>query len=226
MDIFATHRGIVDSYSSYIRSFVTIADPEIQQVVEQSFNRGDLWPEPLLQLNPAFAEAGEMKELVSAGLLHPDCEEIFTGYRLYRHQRDAMALGLAGKDFVVTSGTGSGKSLTYIGSIFNHLLSAGSVIPPGVTAVLVYPLNALVNSQEEELRRYAENYQKARGEKFPIRFAKFTGQEGADRTLTLDEALALLTPLCPTCHRMLHAKPGGGSFTIEQLREYLPNPPA
>lgn len=43
------------------------------------------------------------------------------------------------------------------------------------------------------------------------------------RTLTLGEALALLAPLCPTCHRMLHGKPGGGSFTVEELREYLRN---
>jgi predicted HNH restriction endonuclease len=48
----------------------------------------------------------------------------------------------------------------------------------------------------------------------------------AGRKLTLAEALALLTPLCPTCHRMLHAKPGGGSFTVEELREHLRNPPA
>lgn len=47
----------------------------------------------------------------------------------------------------------------------------------------------------------------------------------AGRKLTLAEALALLTPLCPTCHRMLHAKPGGGSFTVEELREYMRNPP-
>ena len=43
------------------------------------------------------------------------------------------------------------------------------------------------------------------------------------RKLTLEEALALLNPLCPTCHRMLHAKPGGGSFTVEELRQYLRN---
>ena len=81
---------------------------------------------------------------------------------------------------------GSGKSLTYIGTIFNHLLRAGKPVPPGVTAVVVYPLNALVNSQEEELRRFAENYRKARGEDFPIRFAKFTGQEDLVRRKELE----------------------------------------
>ena len=139
-DIFDLHGGIVRDYRAYIESFVTIADEAIRKVVQTSFERGDLWPEPLLQLNPAFEEAGDLRELIHPDLLHPDCEAIFTGYRLYRHQREAIQLGLAGKDFVVTSGTGSGKSLTYIGTIFNHLLRAGKPVPPGVTAVVVYPL--------------------------------------------------------------------------------------
>ncbi len=186
-DIFDLHGGIVRDYRAYIESFVTITDEAIRKVVQTSFERGDLWPEPLLQLNPAFEEAGDLRDLIHPDLLHPDCEAIFTGYRLYRHQREAIQLGLAGKDFVVTSGTGSGKSLTYIGTIFNHLLRAGKPVPPGVTAVVVYPLNALVNSQEEELRRYAENYRKARGEDFPIRFAKFTGQEDLVRRKELED---------------------------------------
>lgn len=185
-DIFDLHRRIVGDYRAYIQSFVTIADPAVRKVVEESFERGDLWPEPLLQLNPAFEEAGAMQDLVSAGLLHQDSAAVFSGYRLYRHQREAIELGLAGNDFVVTSGTGSGKSLTYIGAIFNHLLRAGEPVPLGVTAVVVYPLNALVNSQEEELKRYAENYRKAKGKEFPIRFAKFTGQEDLTRRQELE----------------------------------------
>jgi len=51
-------------------------------------------------------------------------------------------------------------------------------MPNGVTAVIVYPLNALVNSQEEELRRYAENYSKARhGEKFPFALRNSPGRK-------------------------------------------------
>lgn len=176
-DIFDLHREIVRDYQAYIESFVQIADSRILQVVKEAFAKGQLWPAPLLQLNPAFEEAGTLDALVENGMLHPRCAGIFAGYRLYRHQQQAIELGIAGRDFVVTSGTGSGKSLTYLGTIFNHLFSAPSPMPPGITAVAVYPLNALINSQEEELRRYAANYENAYQEKFPIRFAKFTGQE-------------------------------------------------
>ena len=53
--------------------------------------------------------------------------------------------------FVVTSGTGSGKSLTYIGTIFDRLLKAPQ--PGKVSAVIVYPMNALINSQADEVER-------------------------------------------------------------------------
>ncbi len=175
MDIFHLHSSILADYQSYVRSFIRIAAKDIRAEVTQAMQDGQLWPEPLLQLNPAFEDTGPMEAMN----LHPDCADIFKGYRLYRHQKEAIAQGLASQNFVVTSGTGSGKSLTYIGSIFNHLLNAGPKQAAGIVAVVVYPLNALVNSQENELQGYAANYEAARGEPFPIRFAKFTGQEAA-----------------------------------------------
>ncbi|MCB1822942.1 MAG: DEAD/DEAH box helicase, partial [Candidatus Competibacteraceae bacterium] len=63
-------------------------------------------------------------------------------------------------------------------SIFNHLLTNPGA--EGVTAVVVYPMNALINSQFEEFTRYQENYQNATGQKFPISFGQYTGQEKED----------------------------------------------
>ncbi len=142
MNVFHTHSRIVEDYATYIRSFLNIADPAIRAVVEGELAKGKLWPAPRLQFNPAFEMAGSVADLTRAGPLHRDIADIFKGYSLYRHQVEAIELGTAGRDFIVTSGTGSGKSLTYIGSIFHHLLSnPGS---PGVTAVVVYPMNALI----------------------------------------------------------------------------------
>ncbi|MBI3915848.1 MAG: DEAD/DEAH box helicase [Betaproteobacteria bacterium] len=177
MNVFQTHSRIVDDYATYIRSFLNIADPAIRVVVEGELEKGKLWPEPLLQFNPAFEMAGSVADLAHAGILHRDIADIFKGYSLYRHQVEAIKLGTADRDFIVTSGTGSGKSLTYIGSIFHHLLSRpGS---PGVTAVVVYPMNALINSQSEEFNRYKDNYEAGTRE-FPITFGQYTGQEKED----------------------------------------------
>jgi ATP-dependent helicase YprA (DUF1998 family) len=117
MNVFQIHSGIIDDYATYIRSFLNIADPTIREVVEGELSKGKLWPEPLLQFNPSFEKAGTVAALAHAATFHPAMVDIFTGYSLYQHQVEAIKLGTAGKDFIVTSGTGSGKSLTYIGSI-------------------------------------------------------------------------------------------------------------
>ena len=175
MNVFEVHRSIIDDYSRYIRSFIRIEDDEIRNTVDDELAKGKLWPEPLLQFNPAFKSAGKVADLAQAGVLHRDVGDIFTGYSLWQHQLDAIQLGAAGKDFVVTSGTGSGKSLTYIGTIFSQLLAnPGS---KGVVAVVVYPLNALINSQTDELQRYADNFKRAKGFEFPISYGQYTGQE-------------------------------------------------
>ena len=74
---------------------------------------------------------------------------------------------------MLTTGTGSGKSLAYIVPIVNHVLRRGS--GKGIQAIVVYPMNALANSQHGELekflcRGYAEG-------KSPVTFARYTGQE-------------------------------------------------
>jgi ATP-dependent helicase YprA (DUF1998 family) len=118
MNVFETHSRIVSDYENYIRSFLKIADPKIREVVETELSKGKLWPEPLLQFNPAFEISGTVDDLVAKRTLHPDIRDIFKGYKLYRHQVEAIQLGTAGKDFIVTSGTGSGKSLTILDQLF------------------------------------------------------------------------------------------------------------
>ena len=131
-------------------------------------------PEPLLQFNPSFEMFGSLDDLAKAGEIHPGIRDIFKGYSLYRHQVEAIRLGTSGKDFIVTSGTGSGKSLTYIGTIFHHLLSNPGC--KGVTAIVVYPMNALANSQVEELGKFVGNVPGSP----PVRFARYTGQDDND----------------------------------------------
>ena len=198
MNIFDTHKKIIGGYSDYIKSFIYISDPEIKLKVEESLSEGLLWPQPLLQFNPAYEMAGSIEEIIDSGLLHNDFRHIFKGYSLYRHQHDALTLGTNGSDFVVTSGTGSGKSLTYIGTIFNHLLANPET--KGIAAVIVYPMNALINSQENEFDTYKDNFEKNTGCDFPITFGQYTGQVKQEpRQLMRDDPPQILL----TNYRML-----------------------
>lgn len=174
MDAFLTHQQILNTYKSYIKSFISIRDKRIRDEVDEALEKEGFIPEPLIQFNPSFARGESLSKLVDDGLVHPDLPKIFGSYSLYKHQVDALKVGLSNQGFIVTSGTGSGKSLTYLATIFNRLL--GERKEKGIKAILVYPMNALINSQEEEIKKYSDNY----GDGFPISFTKYTGQESLE----------------------------------------------
>ncbi|MDD3473923.1 MAG: DEAD/DEAH box helicase, partial [Syntrophaceae bacterium] len=174
------HSKIVSDYKDYLKSFNIIRDDRIRRVVDDAFKDDQYIPEPLIQFNPSYKRAADFKELEKEGVLHPELKRVFGGFRLFKHQEEAIRLGAQNQSFVVTSGTGSGKSLTFLGAIFNYIFKNNP--GPGVKAVLVYPMNALINSQEEEIQKYADNY----GENFPITFRKYTGQEGEKERLEVE----------------------------------------
>ena len=126
-----------------------------------------------------FAQLGEVFDpetladihtLIADGTLHPDCQQYFPNFKFYQHQEQAYWCARRNLPYVLTTGTGSGKSLCYIVPIINDLLQTPHV--KGVRAILVYPMNALINSQEEEFNKCL-----SRVPNCPIRVRKYTGQE-------------------------------------------------
>jgi len=54
MDVFALREKVVSDYRQYIESFVRIRDERIDAFVQEELKKGALWPEGILQLNPAY----------------------------------------------------------------------------------------------------------------------------------------------------------------------------
>lgn len=77
MDVFQLRDSVVDNYAQYVRSFVSIKDRELAAFVERHLTGETLWPEPLIQLNPAFEPGGWIDELVESSVLHSQCGKIF-----------------------------------------------------------------------------------------------------------------------------------------------------
>jgi ATP-dependent helicase YprA (DUF1998 family) len=73
---------------------------------------------------------------VAAGVLHSECVSIFSKksaqggegepLRLHLHQSQAVRAARTRTNYVLTTGTGSGKSLAYIVPIVDHVLRSGS----------------------------------------------------------------------------------------------------
>ena len=159
MDVFDLRDKVIDEYADYVGSFVTIDDPRIRDHVDREVGSGILWPQPLIQLNPAFEPGDDLESLVAKGELHGKCLEIFRDkptpaddrglLRLHRHQVEGIRAARRDRSYVLTTGTGSGKSLAYIVPIVDHVLRNGP--GKGIQAIVVYPMNALANSQLGEL---------------------------------------------------------------------------
>ena len=146
MDVFQLRQQLIADYQSYVTSFMALRDDRIRERVETSLRDGKLWPEPRIGLNPAFESGGLVEGLVDDGLLHETCRSIFRvgksstnplgdEMRLHRHQVDAVQAARAGHNYVLTTGTGSGKSLSYIVPIVDHVLREGS--GKGIKAIVV-----------------------------------------------------------------------------------------
>jgi ATP-dependent helicase YprA (DUF1998 family)/very-short-patch-repair endonuclease len=187
MDIFQYRNDLLGDYASYVKGFLEVQDSEVEHFINAKLDGGFLWPEPLVQLNPAFLPGPTIDDLVAQGKLDPICKKVFRRGKtlenpagspllLHRHQEQALACAKKGANYVLTTGTGSGKSLTYIIPIVDHVLKNGS--GKGVQAIVVYPMNALANSQLGEMEKFL-------GPGFPagqppVRFARYTGQENEE----------------------------------------------
>ena len=55
MDVFELRDRVVGDYANYVRSFLTVGNPATRRFVNDYLIAGNLWPEPLVQLNPSLS---------------------------------------------------------------------------------------------------------------------------------------------------------------------------
>jgi len=162
MNVFQLRDQLVENYGDYIKGFIHIRDSRISRYVDEQLRGGLLWPDALVQLNPFYQSGGSVAELVKEGLLHDECRKIFrrkqnvadagSDITLYHHQTEAIRKAKTVRNYVLSTGTASGKSLTYIVPIVDYVLRNPK--PNSIKAIIVYPMNALANSQRGELEKY------------------------------------------------------------------------
>jgi ATP-dependent helicase YprA (DUF1998 family)/tRNA A-37 threonylcarbamoyl transferase component Bud32 len=199
MDVFHVHDTLIGDYRAFTEGGTVLRDERIIDHLRQDMDNRSQWPDPWLSLNPFFESGGTVPELAREGLLHAECASIFQDNKkegstvcdghplsLHRHQRQAVEAARGGGSYVLTTGTGSGKSLGYIVPIVDRVLrarererQAGGKPVKRVRAIVVYPMNALANSQVKELEKFLTHGYGAGRE--PVTFARYTGQEGENR---------------------------------------------
>lgn len=186
-DIFRFRDQVIQTYKEFSQGFAHILSQDIQAYAHQIFNEQLKYtPQPLIQLNMNYRAGSTIAELVEEGVLHPLCADIFRGknggeFRLHLHQMLALTLAQRKENYVVTTGTGSGKSLTFFIPIIDAILKAKEKDPSHrIRALIIYPMNALANSQLVEINKFLGNLSTS-----PITVGRYTGQEAGEERRSL-----------------------------------------
>jgi ATP-dependent helicase YprA (DUF1998 family) len=117
---------------------------------------------------------------------------------LYLHQEESILAAASGErrgarpGLIVTAGTGAGKTESFLLPILNDLYRNPRITgESGVRAILIYPMNALVNDQVDRLNTWLED-QPETGNR--VTFLHFTSETPENARALSRSALALLKP--------------------------------
>ncbi len=166
-------RYINDRYKEYIRSSFKFDSYVIQELFDKKLNEEILFKGPYVDLVLPFKRGKNIKELVAEGVICDsflELGDIDFNRPLYSHQEKSIRLANKGRNLVVTTGTGSGKTECFLYPILNEILKEirKGNDEPGIRALFLYPMNALVNDQMDRIRAILSCYPE-------IRFGSFTG---------------------------------------------------
>lgn len=161
-DPLVTSELIISGYQRYLRSLLPVQNEKIAKALDHQITHGGLLTKgPLLEATPPYAHGATLDTLIREGVLSPAMKELASenlplGRPLYVHQEQAIRKAAAGRNLVVATGTGSGKTESFLLPILNELSAEyerEGHLGPGVRALLLYPMNALANDQMKRLRQ-------------------------------------------------------------------------
>ena len=182
-----------------------------------------IWVEPVL---PSRFSGRTLDDLSSEGLIEPwlvdqlnDSGSFPKERQLFSHQEKAVRAAGEVRDgrpgIAITAGTGSGKTEAFLLPLLNDLVrNPRQPGEDGVRAIIIYPLNALVNDQVDRLYRWL------RGQK-RISLFHFTGETPEDD----QEANRVGYPKFEACRRRTRqearADPPDVLITNYSMLEYM-----
>lgn len=151
--------------------------PRLGKEFQTLLSQEQLVQGPYVEALPDFEKGKSLAQLLKSagGFLHDGLGKLPTATRpLHLHQELALRYAIQHHEsFLTATGTGSGKTETFVYPIAHDLLSDPEPERPGVRALLVYPMNALANDQlYYRVAPLFANYLKEYG----ITFGRYTGQ--------------------------------------------------
>jgi len=161
-------------------------DVALRESFSRALEKEKIHKGPYLEATPNFSEGASFRNLCEShftGNVGPLLTGVQSDRPLYRHQEEAVRAYFANRNFVVATGTGSGKTEAFLYPILLHLFEefeSGELEQPGVRALILYPMNALANDQRERIAEIAGKLQEA-GSPFSFTYGRYTGETPNNR---------------------------------------------
>lgn len=183
---------ISNTYIRYLKSLIRPDDAAILNALERKIDEsitqtGGMVKGPFFELTPSYQHSMSSRELIQAGELCPEFRKLESEYfsldrHWYTHQVNALRQLNLGRNVVVATGTGSGKTESFLLPVLNAILSesAEEAKRPGVRALLLYPMNALANDQLKRLRQVLAGCP-------DITFGRYTGETLPEREAAVND---------------------------------------
>lgn len=215
---------ITKKYKRYLKTIFQIADPIYEEQFVKELDQKDILAKgPYLDAVDSFKKGKALNELIDEGVLPTTFRKFDLPMErtLYQHQENAIYKAKRGKNLVVSTGTGSGKTESFLIPILSELAEEDEMgtLCPGVRALIIYPMNALANDQMERLRKILSNYP-------AITYGSYTGQTPKDKKQALLEYRRLNNQREPKvneliCRNDMIATPPHILITNYAMLEYL-----
>ena len=170
---------IKKEYIGYINTTFHFRNQNLQKKLLEELDK-TVSNGPYVEIKDSFKSGKTINELIEQGILSPlftDLErdkkyppKLPLSRPLYLHQEKAVEKIVSGKNVVVSTGTGSGKTDCFLIPVINELLreKEKGQLNEGVRAIFIYPMNALANDQIKGLREILMAYP-------DIRFGVYNG---------------------------------------------------
>lgn len=178
LDPLAAAASLTISYRRLLESLAPVSDPVLHAGLREALNAPEAVTKgPLLEVTAPFVTGACINDLITEGVLnkrfldaHPHAVDCYRP--LYWHQEQSIRKAAAGRNILPATGTGSGKTETFVYPTLNSLLAeyeTGTITEPGVRVIILYPMNALANDQLKRLREVLAPYPE-------ITFGRYTGE--------------------------------------------------
>jgi hypothetical protein len=140
---------IGDSLTQYLTTTFALADEGERRALEEFLRdeQNGIFRGPYLRIRTPFNPAGDAWKSA--------LEWVPAGFQPYRHQARAWqrlsTLHGPARPTLITTGTGSGKTESFLVPVLDHCRRARAAGQSGVKAILLYPMNALATDQAGRL---------------------------------------------------------------------------